>query len=992
MSHLFYVYVCVRQCVHAVYVRIDRVCEEKKKRKRGKGVLRSGSRQKKEACHIPIASKFYTLQGNSKFVCERHYYEHLGLLCLQCHEPIRGPVDPKNPKYHTKCLRCPHCILPSAEDACYEYNGRAYCRYHFSQLKATQCAGCSHAVLKQYVEHRDATKWHPECYMIQKFWNVRLTDGHSYPHENTMEEDDEDGSHARRLEEAQTQMEKRAKRIWTDLSAFEESSATCISDMLLHVAAGAYSEGLRMANQFVAHLEILFSALDKSHAMLVQKGESWSSPTESRLVCQQVIRIFYLLAQEEKIIGVTQDLLGLVTGVAQNLKSLIRLGLTDALRLEKDNLQYDGVSAFLDALLPLEQRRVWMAGRYWFKDNQRNQWPSSMVEQCQRCRQTLEEACIQKGTLRWHPTCFNCARCHKSLATELHHSRLIKTGPPQGEILLCCEICSERSIPRRNTMETDEEKQDFDEHNKEEYTCWVSQLEQCLSRVKAALARLHGVLPDQPDGDPKQLVMLQDYETKINRDAKFDKRQSSLMRLMSRPNRHSFFGSVNLTTVRRKQCEQQQQQQRQPEQQASEPEPEPLTPNPTALDSKVETNNPVPWPTSSPVKRAVSVQQPTSRFGSIRRALSTHHPRRRRRPLQEVFLKGDVSHAHHGPLPSPAEEAQRASVCTMESRRTVDLVEVQDHLLRHMAVICADKLNVTGLGLEELVQSIESSPGAKASSFWHKLKRAVLTNNSQHPKDALATFGIPLAVLATRGERKLISHQSDQSCATLSPYFTEHAQIPAIVQNCILALQNTDIQCEGVFRKNGNIRELNQLCRAIDQDASSLDYLQESPIQVAALLKRYLRELPEPLLTFKLYPVMMAAIHLDKEHKQKQLLHYACCMLPKPNRDTMQLLFLFLHWVASFKHANRMDITNLARVFAPTVFYGPMSCAQHAEDEIRVVEMLIKHQEEFCHVPHHLAFYVQHDTATIDIFQNASSTRQKVDILIKRTATPSSST
>lgn len=88
-----------------------------------------------------------------------------------------------------------------------------------------------------------------------------------------MEEDDEDGSCARRLEKAQTQMEKRAKRIWTDLSAFEESSATCISDMLLHVAAGAYSEGLRMANQFVAHLEVLFSALGKSHTVLVQKGE-----------------------------------------------------------------------------------------------------------------------------------------------------------------------------------------------------------------------------------------------------------------------------------------------------------------------------------------------------------------------------------------------------------------------------------------------------------------------------------------------------------------------------------------------------------------------------------------------------------------------------------------------------------------------------------------------------------------------------------------------
>lgn len=64
---------------------------------------------------------------------------------------------------------------------------------------------------------------------------------------------------------------------------------------------------------------------------------------------------------------------------------------------------------------------------------------------------------------------------------------------------------------------------------------------------------------------------------------------------------------------------------------------------------------------------------------------------------------------------------------------------------------------------------------------------------------------------------------------------------------------------EGVFRKNGNIRELNELCDAIDRDPKDLSYLNESPIQLAALLKRFLRELPEPLLTFKLYDLLLAS-------------------------------------------------------------------------------------------------------------------------------------
>ena len=96
---------------------------------------------------------------------------------------------------------------------------------------------------------------------------------------------------------------------------------------------------------------------------------------------------------------------------------------------------------------------------------------------------------------------------------------------------------------------------------------------------------------------------------------------------------------------------------------------------------------------------------------------------------------------------------------------------------------------------------------------------------------------------------------------------------------------------------------------------------------------------------------------VETENKAKMILHMACCMLPKANRDTMQLLFLFLKWVATFHDTNKMDIGNLARVIAPTVFYSPTASKQLAEDrqrgareEIRVVEMLIRYQEDFCKV------------------------------------------
>ena len=50
--------------------------------------------------------------------------------------------------------------------------------------------------------------------------------------------------------------------IWTVLSSFEESSATAISNMLMHVSTGAYYESVLEAENFILHVEILFKAID----------------------------------------------------------------------------------------------------------------------------------------------------------------------------------------------------------------------------------------------------------------------------------------------------------------------------------------------------------------------------------------------------------------------------------------------------------------------------------------------------------------------------------------------------------------------------------------------------------------------------------------------------------------------------------------------------------------------------------------------------------
>lgn len=77
---------------------------------------------------------------------------------------------------------------------------------------------------------------------------------------------------AETLRAKQLRMESQVEQIWRVLSAFEESSAACISEMLRFVSAGQYAEAILMAERFILHVEILFAAIDDLEAQFVHEG------------------------------------------------------------------------------------------------------------------------------------------------------------------------------------------------------------------------------------------------------------------------------------------------------------------------------------------------------------------------------------------------------------------------------------------------------------------------------------------------------------------------------------------------------------------------------------------------------------------------------------------------------------------------------------------------------------------------------------------------
>jgi hypothetical protein len=120
-------------------------------------------------------------------------------------------------------------------------------------------------------------------------------------------------------------------------------------------------------------------------------------------------------------LGVTQELLSLVTGLAHYLKLLIRISLQGALKLEREKGNVEGLNQFMDGLGDLDAIKEaddsldFTAGDNGLAD--------ARSDLCSLCRRPIEEECARLGDRRWHLGCMSCSICVRELGRTLQEAR-----------------------------------------------------------------------------------------------------------------------------------------------------------------------------------------------------------------------------------------------------------------------------------------------------------------------------------------------------------------------------------------------------------------------------------------------------------------------------------------------------------------------------------------------------------------------------------------
>uniref|UniRef100_A0A673X426 Rho GTPase activating protein 1 n=1 Tax=Salmo trutta TaxID=8032 RepID=A0A673X426_SALTR len=89
----------------------------------------------------------------------------------------------------------------------------------------------------------------------------------------------------------------------------------------------------------------------------------------------------------------------------------------------------------------------------------------------------------------------------------------------------------------------------------------------------------------------------------------------------------------------------------------------------------------------------------------------------------------------------------------------------------------------------------------------------------------------------------------------------------------------------------------------------------------AVILKTFLRELPEPLLTYQLYNDIVNFHNVDSS-SQVTAIRNMLVMLPEENYASLKFLIEFLVQVSAQSEINKMNNANLAVVFGPNLLWG----------------------------------------------------------------------
>ncbi|XP_067368224.1 si:zfos-588f8.1 isoform X3 [Channa argus] len=173
--------------------------------------------------------------------------------------------------------------------------------------------------------------------------------------------------------------------------------------------------------------------------------------------------------------------------------------------------------------------------------------------------------------------------------------------------------------------------------------------------------------------------------------------------------------------------------------------------------------------------------------------------------------------------------------------------------------------------------------------------------------------------------------------------------VPMVLEMMLEHVEIHGLYVEGIYRKSGSSNRMKELYQRLETEPH-LVCLEDYPIHtVTGLVKQWLRELPDPLMTFTHYNDFLHAVELPDKQEQLCAIYKVLEELPMANFNTLERLVFHLVRVYKEEAHNRMSPNSLAIVFAPCILRcpdtsDPLLSMKDVAKTTMCVEMLINEQ------------------------------------------------
>ncbi|XP_054828303.1 rho GTPase-activating protein 15 isoform X2 [Eublepharis macularius] len=216
-------------------------------------------------------------------------------------------------------------------------------------------------------------------------------------------------------------------------------------------------------------------------------------------------------------------------------------------------------------------------------------------------------------------------------------------------------------------------------------------------------------------------------------------------------------------------------------------------------------------------------------------------------------------------------------------------------------------------------ESKESKPENRRSLIFRLNYSISDITDRNRVKSRLKKFITRRPSLKSLQEKGLIK---DQVFGSSLQNVCEHdgSTVPQFVKSCIKTVEKRGLDVDGIYRVSGNLATIQKLRFVVNQEKLNLDDSQWEDIHVVTgALKMFFRELPEPLFPYCFFEQFVKAIKIQDSNNRVKSIKSLVQTLPRPNYDTMKILFEHLKQVAAKESMNLMSPQSLGIVFGPTL-------------------------------------------------------------------------